>query len=111
MAKQEPPQARQPDDDDKTPILTPKAPEPWVYAAAPAPGSAAAKRSVEDWAQQKGMLPMEMKAHGVFGALAINPQYWKFAGAQALRSWRDGEQTTEAEFDAAVAELLGASFR
>jgi len=93
--------------------------KPIPKAAALPPQSAAAsalagspdKRPIESWAEAKGMFPQEVRAYGVFGARSQNPEYWKFAAAGALKRWTDGQLVTEAEFDAAVAEMLGASFR
>lgn len=113
MAKDQPRTDNLLDDllEDETPVQIPEAtPAPPSSAAASALGGATEVRPVEAWAEAKAMLPMELRGRAS-GAAAINPQYWKFAAARAIRRWQDGQQTTEAEFDAAVGEALGASFR
>jgi hypothetical protein len=92
----------------------------------PAPKEAkpAEKRSVEDWATSKKMLPqfiepaprkidprlMGLPAVGVsMGAIPAprhNPEHVKYVAARALRGWPLGKEVTEAEFDEAVNEAM-----
>lgn len=68
------------------------------------PIPSAETRAIEAWAEAKGMLPQwdgeVQTAVGI--APRMNPTYWKFAAARALKKWEDGQQITEAEFDRAV---------
>lgn len=62
-------------------------------------------RTAEAWAEAKGFTPHFIESAAPFGggtSSAVNPQFWKFAGAKA--SWPVGKELTEAEFDAAIAE-------
>jgi hypothetical protein len=85
------------------------------------------KKTVELWAAAKGLYPQFFAAPvaalpantqpGPFGTVAVsmaglvgpkaNHEYWKFAAAKAMRAWPEGKETTEAEFDEAVAEAAG----
>src|SRR5688572_13207356 len=78
---------------------------------------AAAKKTVEDWANQKGLLP-EMQAPGRarLGQFTVpsprpNPKYVLFAQAKALRGWPEGAEVTEQEFDSAIKEAQGIEAR
>lgn len=86
-------------------------------AAAPAPGI----RTVEKWAEAKGLWPQNLAGptYGLPGAGALNagsvavdmrrvtgpkpnPEYWRFAAAKASCGWPEGKEMTEEEFDAAI---------
>lgn len=86
--------------------------------AAPAP--AAPVRTVEKWAEAKGLWPQVYAAptYGLpggpaqGGSIAIsmasltgpkhNPEYWRFAVAKATGNWPEGKEMTEQDFDAAI---------
>ncbi len=86
--------------------------------AAPAP--AGEVKTVEKWAEAKGLWPQNFAAptYGLpggsvsSGSVAMdlsrvtgprpNPEYWRFAAARAANGWPEGKEMTEAEFDAAV---------
>ena len=84
---------RRSNDDDETPTLPP-----------------AEARTVEDWAERKGLLPVFIETREPFSrpesppTRGHNPDNWKFAAARAGNAWPEGKQMTEAEFDAAVTE-------
>jgi hypothetical protein len=61
--------------------------------------------TIEAWAERKKLLPDFLP--GAAAERRMNPDYWKFAAAKALRRWGDGQRVTESEFDAAVAEAAG----
>lgn len=83
--------------------------------AAPAP--AAAVKTAEQWAEQKGMLPEFIEAHAPFAAAGsapvrtYNPEFWRFAATKAGSSWPQGKELTEAEFDAAVTAATTQTYR
>lgn len=56
-------------------------------------------RTVEAWAEEKGMLPQLVSVNGRTRA---NPEFWRFAAARALCNWPVGKELTEADFDAAI---------
>lgn len=76
--------------------------EAQANAAPPSTG----KRTVEEWAEQKGMLPQFFVVTAAAGRLPVAPrhnaEFWRFAGARALSGWPIGAEVTESEFDAAV---------
>lgn len=74
--------------------------------------AAAPRKTVEEWATEKGFLPQTrprkgpaVVTGGVRGvALAgnpveHNPEFWKFAAARAGNRWVIGFEITEADFD------------
>lgn len=85
---------------------------------ADAPAAPALERkAVEVWATTKGYLPQwqggsapaakrdpRVKVARLVAGRGplMNPEYWKFAAAKALCVWVEGQETTEAEFDAAI---------
>jgi len=94
--------------------------EPPAPAAEDSPASksapAAPKKTVEEWATEKKLLPASfprkraaVTSGGLKGvALAgnpteHNPHYWKFAAAKAGEGWPVGFEMTEADFDQAIA--------
>ncbi len=99
-----------PSEEDVTPGVVPKTGPPPSSSAASALGGTD-KRPVETWAEAKGLFPMELRLQGVNGPSTVNSEFWKFAATKAMKSWADGQLVTEAEFDAALAEQLGASHR
>jgi hypothetical protein len=86
------------------------------------PGPLPIKRTVEDWAADKGMLPqftdggtlqpknpqpgetVIANLGGLLGSVKprANPTFWKFAAARAKHAWPQGAELTQAEFDSAV---------
>lgn len=62
-------------------------------------------KAVEEWAEQKGLLPEWSAQAGPGGERRQNPHYWKFAGAKASKRWTAGFAVTEADFDAAIKEV------
>jgi hypothetical protein len=64
------------------------------------------KKPIEAWATEKKFLPDFLPSAGT-AIRRMNPEYWKFAAAKALRRWSDGDWVTEKEFDAAVGEAEG----
>ncbi len=65
------------------------------------------KKSVEHWAEAKGMLPRILETPARLGGFAarglrMNPKFHLFAQARAHNAWPLGAEVTEAEFDAAV---------
>jgi hypothetical protein len=66
------------------------------------------KKALEQWGEQKGMLPRFSRTGS---GSAPNPEYWKFAAVRAFKKWGMDHELTEGEFDAAVAEALGQSYR
>jgi len=90
----------------------------------------AAVKPIEKWAEQKGLWPHVIQAapqqvRGMAdqqtGTMTVNlasitpprlnPEYWKFAAAKALRNWPEGREVSEADFDAAVADAAGVVIR
>lgn len=74
------------------------------------------KQPIEFWAEQKGMLPENVKVRSRVAQHAAvksvpNPKFGDFAQAKALRSWPTGAEVTEAEFDKAVADAGGIALR
>jgi hypothetical protein len=61
--------------------------------------------AIETWGERKKLLPDFLPGAGA--ERRMNPDYWKFAAAKALRRWSDGERVTEDVFDGAVAEAAG----
>jgi hypothetical protein len=76
------------------------APEPEV---SPAPAPATTRAAVE-WARDAGSWPQFLESSGDFPR--PNPDYWKLAATLAFRRWTTDQQVTEAEFSAAVTEML-----
>jgi hypothetical protein len=75
---------------------------------APAPST----RTPEAWAEAKGMLPEFRQGGSAFGTSALlNPDSWKFRAAKAFKKWTDGAAITEAEFNAAIAEMEAQTYR
>jgi hypothetical protein len=95
-----------------------------VAPAARAPE--AERRTVEDWGLAKGLLPERIQPTGATvmarpiegdrgGAYLVdarhapgtrvNPETWKWNAAKLRRAWPIGKMVTEAEFDAAIAEV------
>jgi hypothetical protein len=79
---------------------------------------ASEKRTIEEWALQKQMLPEKTEVPGAarLGSRTIagvkpNPKYVLFAQAKALRGWPQGREVTEQEFDEAIAEGQGTTIR
>jgi hypothetical protein len=88
----------------------------------PAAAAPAAKRPIEAWARDKGMLPQifggatyalpggapvdrmggAAVALGQLAGPRGNPEFWRFAAAKAGSQWPENLEVTEAEFDAAV---------
>ena len=66
----------------------------------------AEKKTASDWAHERGLLPQYMAGGGAvpFAASRVNPEYWKWAAAKALRGWDETTQITSAELDAAITE-------
>ncbi len=71
------------------------------------------KRPVEAWAEKKGLAPQwlaqppfQVNPDGVVRTVQpppkLNPNWWKFAAARALRSWSIGAEVTEKDFDEAI---------
>lgn len=56
-------------------------------------------RAVEEWATEKGMLPL-------MNGTRENPEAFRFLAAKGLRNWPVGKEVAEAEFDAAVTEAV-----
>jgi hypothetical protein len=83
------------DDDKKTPP--------------PAPVEAAEKKTIEQWAEAKGLLPENITVPARIGSREVkaprqNPKFVQFAMAKAHRRWPEGAEVTEEDFDKAVAE-------
>jgi len=77
-----------------------------------APVAAGPKKTVEEWATEKGFLPQTRArktpavVSGGFKGVALagnpvehNPEFWKFAAARAGNAWPVGFEITEADFD------------
>jgi hypothetical protein len=67
----------------------------------------AGKKTVEVWAEAKGMLPEYLKVKTRVGgreafARKQNPKFVDFAMAKAHARWPEGKEVTEKEFDEAV---------
>lgn len=77
---------------------------------APAPPPPAEVRTVEAWAEAKGMLPEFIPIAAPFAAagsprmLQHNPEFWRFHATRTGWTWPIGKELTEAQFDAAVLE-------
>lgn len=103
-------------------------PQPEPIDAEPAAATAAV-RTVEAWAESKGLYPhftggtaLQVQAQGAGGhAVAVpmsglvgpvaNPEFWRFAAAKALYGWPIGQEITEAQFDAAITAAASQSAR
>jgi hypothetical protein len=64
-------------------------------------------RTVEQWAEQKQMLPKMLVRNARVGrreatTQVVNPRYGEFAAAKAMHAWPEGRELTEAEFDEAI---------
>lgn len=94
--------------------LTKKSSDALASEAQPAP---IPKKTVEEWATAKGLLPASKPKNrpgpvkaGIRGIAASgnvvehNPNYWKFAAARAGEAWPVGFEMTEAAFDKAIAD-------
>lgn len=81
------------------------------------PADAGPKKTVEEWATAKGLLPattpkkrpgpVRAGAAGILAAgngVVDNPNHWKFAAAKAGEGWPVGFEMTEAAFDAVIAK-------
>jgi hypothetical protein len=80
-------------DDDKTPAVK---------------GTGGTK-TIEEWAEAKGMLPETIAVPARLGSRELkapkqNPKFVLYIMAKAHRQWPQGKEVTEAEFDKAVAE-------
>jgi hypothetical protein len=64
------------------------------------------RQTVEHWGAAKKLLPDFLPSVGTLER-RLNPDYWKFRAAKALRQWPDGARVTEEEFDQAVAAAEG----
>jgi hypothetical protein len=90
-------------------------------APPPAEASSGDVKTVEKWAEAKGLWPQTFAAptYGLPGGGSqaggsvavdmgrvtgprVNPEYWRFAAAKASCGWPEGKELTEAEFDAAI---------
>lgn len=65
------------------------------------------KKTIEKWAEEKGMLPRYLQAAARLGQHRAtmtlqNPRYVDFARAKAHARWPEGKEVTESEFDEAV---------
>jgi hypothetical protein len=69
------------------------------------PPARAPVMSVEEWAAARGWWPQVAAAGAESGR--PNGDYWRFAATKAFKRWTDGHPSTEAEFLAAVDEMLG----
>jgi len=83
------------DDDKKTPP--------------PVPVGTGEKKTIEQWAEAKGMLPENITTSARMGSREVkaprqNPKFVDFKTAKAHRNWPEGTEVTEEEFDKAVAE-------
>ena len=74
------------------------------------PAPAALKRTVEQWATAKGMLPQFVDGKKpptapakAAAPLVVNPAFAAYAAAKASLHWPIGMELTEAEFDKAIA--------
>lgn len=68
-----------------------------------------AKKTIEAWAEVKGMLPEILFTTARLGSREVkakrqNPKFVQYAMAKAHRNWPEGAEVTEEEFDKAVAE-------
>lgn len=59
------------------------------------------KRTVEAWAEAKGMLPQFISVNG---RSDLNPDYWKYAAARS--KFISGELITDGEFEQAVSNSM-----
>jgi hypothetical protein len=64
--------------------------------------------SMEEWAEKRRILPAQLRSAA---GESTNPDYWKLAAVKAFKRWTDGHRATEAQFDEALSEALGQSFR
>lgn len=78
---------------------------------AEASASSGDKKTVEQWAEQKGMLEQNVQlprsarmGQYIVPASRPNPNHIFFRQAKALRGWPVGQEVTEKEFDSAVIE-------
>lgn len=77
----------------------------------------AAKKTVEEWATQKGLLPEMLKpgkaklGQHIVPAPRPNPRFVEFAQAKRASGWAVGTEVTEEEFDSAVKEAQGTKIR
>lgn len=98
---------------------------------APFAEAPAAKKTVEKWAEAKGMWPQVLPSPqraipagtpaGSMGTVPIamasltgplhNPEFWRFAAAKAMHGWPEGRELTETDFDAAVKAATEATGR
>jgi hypothetical protein len=70
------------------------------------------KKTIEQWAEAKGMLPENLMKPARIGSREVqmprqNPKFVQFAMAKAHRKWPEGAEVTEEDFDEAVAEAGG----
>jgi hypothetical protein len=80
--------------------------------------AAAPKRTVEQWATDKGMLPQFREGkkpptapRAAPAPLVVNPDFAAYAAAKASLRWPIGMELTEAEFDQAVADTQAHVYR
>lgn len=69
-----------------------------------AAGRGGEKRPASEWAEERKLLPQYIAGGGgvPYAASRVNPEYWKWAAAKALRGWDDTTAITAAELDAAI---------
>jgi len=87
------------------------------HPEAPA-ASAPTKRTVEEWARDKGMLPefapgkkLPTAPASAPAPLVHNPKFALFSAAKHANRWPVGMELTEAEFDQAVADTQAHVYR
>jgi hypothetical protein len=64
-------------------------------------------KTAEAWADAKGLTRIQKMP----GEAPKKVPDWRFAAAKAFAGWPDGQELSEAEFDAAVTAALGAPLR
>jgi hypothetical protein len=101
-------------DDDPTVVPAaidlPDAPSslPHSRAAAGSDPPADEQITLQTWAEKRRILPRFLRSAS---GEQTNPDYWKLAAVKAFKKWDEQQPGTEAEFDAALSEALGQSFR
>ena len=61
------------------------------------------KQAAAVWAEKRELLPQYLAGSGTpFAAARLNPNYWKWAAAKALRGWDDSTEITSADLDQAI---------
>lgn len=68
----------------------------------------AEKKTVETWAEEKGLLP---QIENLSGRGIPNPEFWRFAAAKAFCGWPVGRELTEKDFNEAVIAACNQTIR